>query len=202
MGTVFGCGIEPLADGACREIIDGVGSGEPIGLVTAGTRWLLAYCDDGVVWGRRDGDDQGWRLSTGPFPAISPALAVLSLLELRLFGPEADVLIWRRDGGFSGRRLTDEEGPPVDAPTAPANEVRILLGNKLLDGPCDGFTLVGDATGSRHAVPLDCKPAAFNGRHSPLRLNARHYFEQRASGEVRIAATRLVEVRIEEGGGR
>jgi len=169
-----------------------VGSGEPTGSVTAGTRWLLAYCDDGVVWGRRDGDDQGWRLSSGPFPAISPPFRGAALQQARLFGPDVEVSIWRTDDTFRGRLLAD--AAPADDPALhAAGQTYVVLGDRWLDGPRDGFTLVGDGTGSRHAVPLSCSSDAFRQQRMPLRMRARHYFTQDPDvGVVRVAATRLV----------
>lgn len=198
MSAISSCSITSWEDAACRDMLAALRGEGGEGADMAGLRWLLAYCDDGVIWGRREPDRGGWRLSNGPFPQVSPSLQESNLQELRVFGAEAEVLVWRVADGFLGRRLVEVGSRASGDPTAPADEMRILLGNQLLDGPYQGFTLVGDGTGSRHAAPLACSSDQFRGRRHPLRLAVRHYFMQRGDGTVRVAVSRLIDVWIEE----
>jgi CRISPR-associated protein (TIGR03984 family) len=176
---------------------------------------LLAQCDDGVVWGCREVAEGAWLRSGDVYPHVSPHLVADRLQELRLFGGRQEVFLWA-DGELAGRRLTDRL-TAEDPSLAPANEQRVLIGDRILEGPSQGFTLVGDGGGSRHAVPLACAASDFEcarwvddgsgGRRQsvaacwPLRLNLRHFFTQdRGTGAVRVAATRLVDVALEGSG--
>ena len=200
MTTVYGCTIQPVAVAACKALIAWVnGTGSAIA-EAANTDWLLAHCNDGVVWGRWDVQQNRWRLSTVQFPKygrVSPLLAEENLQQLRVFGSEREVLVWRTEGGFTGRVLIEGSGT-VRQELQPKEEKHILVGDRLLAGPVDGFSLVGDARGSRHAVPLLCEEKDFkdgNRTRWPLRLTVRHYFTQNEdTGVVQIAASRLVKV--------
>jgi CRISPR-associated protein (TIGR03984 family) len=107
-----------------------------------------------------------------------------------------EVLIWRDEDGFRGRELVDSAVEAAD-PLRPQDQEYVLLGDRLLAAAREGFTLVGDARGSRHAVPLACADTIFAaGPRWPLRLDVRHYFTtDPRSGLVRVAASRLVHVK-------
>ncbi|HOL96641.1 MAG TPA: CRISPR-associated protein Csx19 [bacterium] len=199
-----GCRIEPLNSEACHAVLEWVaGKAEP---AHEGDKfkWMLAHCHDGVTWGRWDGSSRSWVLSSKPFPDLCPHITTSNLLEIRLFGPEKETLIWRTGKGFSGRCLIEEPSgrclidEPLqdkDLPCRPDDETRILLGERLLDGPKDGFTRVGTAGGAQQAVPWECTESDFTNKRWPLRLKVRHYFEHvKDTGAVREAASRLVKV--------
>ena len=195
MSTLYGCTLTSFSKG--KELLTWVRDEGVVVPEVAGTCWLLAHCDDGVVWGRYDKTKKKWKLSSEPFPCISPELRKDNLQQLRLFGENMEVLIWRAENNFQGRILQDEEGTEEEN-LHPQIETRILVGDRILDGPCDNFTLVGDAGGSRHAVPFCCKEDDFEKRghpHWPLRLTIKHYLTQdQDTGVVRVTASRLVKV--------
>jgi len=190
-----GRGIKPLDYQACQAFLKWVtGTGAPPA-GSEGQMWLLAHCHDGVTWGRWDGSSPSWILSSKPFPDLCPGITELNLLEMRVFGDEKEVLIWRSGAGFSGRCLIDEPLRDKDSPCRPDDETRILLGDRLLDGPRDGFTRIGTAGGAQQAVPWECTESDFTNKRWPLRLKVRHYFEHVVdTGAVRVAASRLVKV--------
>ena len=68
---------------------------------------LLAHADDGVIWGRVD---KGvLQTSHSAFPQVSPPLRALTLQQARLFGPDAELLVWRDgEGNWQARLLRDE----------------------------------------------------------------------------------------------
>ena len=195
MSELFGCTLNPFPKG--EALLKWVRGEESIIDEAVDTRWLLAHCDDGVVWGKCD--EGTWQLSSKPFPDVSPELSVENLQQLRLFGKEVEVLIWRAENGFQGRVLVDAEVPETEkAELWPKQENQILIGDRLLKGPTDGFSLVGEAGGARHAVPVHCKGEDFKRRERPywpLRLTVKHYLTQdEDTGMVRIAASRLIGV--------
>lgn len=147
--------------------------------------WLLAHCDEGVVWGRREGDR--WALSGSAFPHASPALTPRGVQQLRVFGEEGELLVWRHDGELRARWLA-EHGGDASASMRPDDEERLLLGESRES--VGGFTMLEDATGARQVVPL---AQVEKGKRPTLRV--RHYFERDGeSGAVRVAASRLVAV--------
>ncbi|MGH8884228.1 MAG: type III-D CRISPR-associated protein Csx19 [Egibacteraceae bacterium] len=198
MITLERCTLSPLSPEDCGQLLDWVlGEGPPPD--DAGNpRWLLAHCDDGVVWGHRRTPDGSWALSSAAFPAVSPPLRAGTLQELRVFGFDEERLVWRADGGLAGRRLRDAPNGRGEG-TEHVEDVRIVRGEHVPEEPRSGFTLVTDSAGSRHAVPTACAEAEFkNGQR--VRLVLRHYLEQDSkTGAVRIAATRLVDLELERG---
>jgi CRISPR-associated protein (TIGR03984 family) len=197
MTPLTGGTLRSLDTAACERWLDLVTAATPAAHEVYDLAWLLAHCDDGVVWGRRQGGN--WRLSSSAFPEVSPEPRRDNLQQLRLFGLLREVLLWKADGGWQGRELADAE-TPSDEPLRPQEQDYVLLGDRLLASVKDGFTLVGDGRGSRHAVPLVCEEAQFGAgpqRRWPLRLQVRHYFTADSrSGVVRVAASRLVHVKL------
>jgi CRISPR-associated protein (TIGR03984 family) len=192
--TPAGCRLEVVEDATCRDWLNHVTAGGPAPEGGPDLRWLLAHCDDGVVWGRRNAE--GWRLSFEPFPAISPRLGTENLQQIRLFGPEGELLVWRADDRFRGRLLTHQPDG-ADPSLNPETQDYVLIGDRVLQSARDGFTVVGDGRGSRHAAPLICPESAFpvQPRRHPLRLKVWHYFAaDTESGLVRVVASRLADV--------
>lgn len=193
MRRIQGCTIEPLDRQTSLAVLDWVAGGTAPAGCDHGFTWLLAHCRDGVTWGRRE--NSRWRLSSEPFPDLCPAVSRDNLLEMRLFGEKGEIMLWRSDEEFQGRRLVDEPHQPVDSPTRPDDETRILMGDRLVEKLKDRFSRVGTASGIQHAVPLECTEKDFTSGRWPLRLRVRHYFEQDPqTGAVRVAASRLVYV--------
>lgn len=161
----------------------------------AATRWLLATLDDGVVWARR-GDDGAWESSSERFPSVSPWLRRQALWEARVFGGDCEALIWRdAEDRLAGRLIVDNfEGLPDWL--QPLDDQRVLRGDRILDGPADGFTVIGDRAGNRHAAPVELSEIPKNAPKAwPLRLRLRHFFTQdRSTGAVTVAATRCVDL--------
>lgn len=154
-------------------------------------RWLLAHCDDGVVWGMK-GADGRWLLSGDVFPDVSPNLELTTVQQLRVFGDAGELLVWRHEGRLNARWLADSI---ADAPSwmLPYQETRLLLGDHV-EKTSQGFALLRDAAGVRHAAPVSCGAGRIPAGRRP-KLRVRHYFERDSkSGAVRVAASRLVAV--------
>jgi CRISPR-associated protein (TIGR03984 family) len=165
------------------------GQARPRGLHT-----LLAHADDGVIWGRLDG--QKLELSSTVFGTeVSPPLRPETLQQARLFGQAGELFVWKgRDGEWQGRLLTDEIRE--DGDRLCFDEPQILWGDRPVGDPQGGFTLVADGQqGLCHAVPLTDIPFG-KPQVRPLRLGVRHYVEvdERSSGMPRVTHSRLTGV--------
>ena len=155
---------------------------------------LLAYADDGVIWGQIRGKQL--HTSHEHFSTVSPELRVETLQEARLFGFNGEVYFWRTDDGWQARSIIDGTGENTDF----FDEWPILWGTHQEDAE-GGFTLVADgAQGLRHAPPIGLPDELFipeesEDVHRPLRLQVRHYLQtERDSGLVCIYLSRLVAV--------
>jgi len=189
-----GCTIETLNNEASQSYLIWIIDGTEPDKSFKDVAWLLAHCHDGVTWGRLS-DDQSWRLSSKFFPELCPCISESNLLEIRLFGLDREILIWRTENGFSGRILIDKPEHENNAPCRPDDEIRILLGDRVLDSTKEGFTRVRTKSGMEQAIPLECADKDCTEGRWPFRLKVRHYFEEdQKTGAVRVAASRLVNV--------
>lgn len=190
---IEGCTIETLDHVACQAYLSWV-----IGSVAPGENlkdiaWLLAHCHDGVTWGCIN-DDQSWRTSSMFFSDLCPCVSESNLLEIRLFGAKREIMIWRTDTGFSGRCLYDNPELEHNDPCHPDDEIRILLGDQVIEKTIEGFTRVRTKSGMEQAIPLVCADNDYTAGRWPSLL-MRHYFVQDdETGAVRVAASRLVNV--------
>ena len=188
----LGCEVTRLEPRQVEAIVGILVDGGDLSDGMAGLRWLFATCHDGVVWGElREGQ---LALSSTAFPEVSPTPRRESLLELRLFGPTAEVRVWRTDDGFEARRIESAGGETLAAlsgsPAAPKRDSWLLVGDRFRDAR-DGFTLVTGDGGKRQAVPLTIDEDR-SDQDLPFRLEVCHHLEQDAdTGAVRVALTRL-----------
>lgn len=197
--NVARCTIQPIeAEAYFAWLLDETGADIPEG--AAGVVWALAHCDDGVTWGRRDSSGVSiWRFGNQFFRRC-PVIRRETLQELRIFGKDAEVLIWRTDSGFRGRML-HENNPPADRnnlldPLRPSDEFRMVRGSRLAGTPKSGFSHVADGTGAEQVIPIEVSNEQLEKRS--VRLCVRHYYEEDdKSGSVSIAATRLVSLTAE-----
>lgn len=157
--------------------------------------FLLATMYSQVVWGKQG--NGAWALSNG-----ETTLPAESLLELRAFGPAAEVFVWREAGGLRGRVRQDEAG---DTQVDTFTEEQLLWGTVLDAGKAPaGFTALRDGDqGLRHAPPLELDESYFitdekdkRFGHRPVRLVLRHYVAMDDdTGLARVVDTRLVDVK-------
>src|SRR5262245_56060312 len=85
--------------------------------VRYGLRWLLAYMDDGVVWGRIDGERlvTSYDVAQGtPASRYCPPLRGELLQQARLFARSGELLLWR-DGDNQWQARLIEDCPATDA---------------------------------------------------------------------------------------
>jgi CRISPR-associated protein (TIGR03984 family) len=167
---------------------------DPVGWLAAeagrhGLTTLLAHADDGVIWGKLEGGKL--LLSSKAFPDVSPPLRSLTLQQARLFGPQAELMVWKDgDNAWHARLLSDEEGEPKGWCF---DEAQLQWGDHL-EEERDGFSLVREGQlGMPHAVPIPAEQIPFGSpsNPNPLRLGVRHYLERDDDGELVIIQGRL-----------
>lgn len=139
--------------------------------------FALAHADDGVIWGRCD--NGRWTWSSGIAPA-SPELRATVLQQLRLFGPDSELFLWRTDAGFAGRTIQDGAGEGVEC----FDEDQLLWG-KPDDKPQAGFRLMREgAQGLLHAPPEEIATVG--------KLTTRNYISYDDDGCAFVQASRLM----------
>jgi CRISPR-associated protein (TIGR03984 family) len=127
------------------------------------------------------------------------SLPAAKLLDVRAFGPEDELFVWRDAEGLHARHRHDRGGEPRD--TLP--EEQLLWGTERArnGGAPAGFTMLvdGDA-GLAHTPPLDLDDRFFNGSgHRPARLHLRHYIRRdEDTGIARIDDSRLIDLTAEK----
>ncbi len=75
--------------------------------------YLLAHADDGVIWGRLDGN----KLITSHDITLekSPPLRAETLQMARIFGPDGEILVWRDEAGeWAGRLIAEAPANAAD----------------------------------------------------------------------------------------
>jgi CRISPR-associated protein (TIGR03984 family) len=118
------------------------------------------------------------------------------LQQLRLFGKNGELHLWRTASGRFRARVLDETEPAEEKKFF--DESQILWGDRF-EAQEAGYTLVAEGQGVRHAVPLTIPAAKFGSekkRRRPLRLVLRHYLTHDEIGQARIYLSRLVNLSI------
>ncbi len=144
--------------------------------------WLLIHTEEGPLWGRCD-KETGLSTSDHAFPAFQLKGIEKTLIELRLFGQNGEMLVWRTEADFTARLLMD--GPSGGDNTL--EELCLLWG--VPEQSRSGYTLMSEGErGLRHAIPLVVPK---NGRAG---LRVRHYLHEDEEGQLFIAGSRLVDL--------
>jgi len=190
--------ITPLTPPDAVDLRDWLAQAEEGARRDDGLEWLLATTFSEVVWGLKK--DGAWRLSR-----VGATLPADRLLELRAFGPNAEVFVWRDATGLRARRRADDASDEGDDTY---DEEQLLWGTARPDvAPGEvppGFTrLTEGEQGLTHAPPLALDAGYFitdeddeRFGHRPARLVLRHYVgRDDATGLARVVDSRLVEVR-------
>ncbi len=162
-----------------------------------GAATLLAHTDNGVVWGKIE--DSQLNLSGQAFDALAKLEPAL-LQQLRLFGDQGELFVWRDGHNWRARLLTDDLQSSgkrcFDEPT--------LQWGDHVEAEASGFTLVAERRqGLCHAVPLLSEQIPFDpsqrtrDRWHPLRLIVRHYLDEVEDGTLVITHSRLVRLTVE-----
>ena len=151
--------------------------------------WLLAFADDGVIWGKVENGKV--LLSSQEFPDISPEFTSETLQKAYLFNADKEIRLWRQNGELTACLTEDIPGDDGFA----FDESYLLWGTQVEEEKND-FSLVSDGRqGLMHAVPLaiDSSIMQPDYLYRPLRLKMRHYVGfERDNGQAVFVASRLV----------
>ncbi len=164
--------------------------------------FLLSFHDDGVVWGKVQFNEAENELITsgdvenGSFKLVetpSPEFRYETLQELRLFGDNGQLHIWRKsETEFEGSLALESYLKDFE----PIDEKQVLHGTDC-ESENGNFMIVCDGSeGLKHAFPLVDR-SKFGNSKRPLRLHVKHYIEYDTDGCARIAFSRLVNVSVE-----
>lgn len=150
--------------------------------VNAPTLTLLLHADDGVIWGHLSGS--ALKVSSAAFAQVFVALRASTLQQLRLFGDNGELLLWRTHTGFAGRVIT----AAADATVGHNNwfdETHLLWGERV-GSAVDGFTLLQEgAQGLLHAPP---------GNGDTVGMRMRHYIQYDATGQASVCLSRIIDL--------
>ncbi len=167
-----------------------------------GCTTLLAHAEDGVTWGRFETTPGNATLMTGyeaeaseKSPVFfSAALNPVTLWQARLFGGNAEVLLWREQGipdaTWHARVICDEAAGEAQFVQC-FDEDQLLLGSEGAPVGATGFTRMREGSAELvHVLPIAVQKA---DRQHRAHLVVRQYL---AKGETlaRVAAARVVSV--------
>jgi CRISPR-associated protein (TIGR03984 family) len=160
-----------------------------------GRNFLLAHCDDGVIWGRRTAD--GLLTSHQIAPSISPRLRLTTLQQLFVFGEDETTQNWCGEARlWRGERSWEESLVTKNPTTDYLDEDQVLWGTEVIPlNNSQGFTRVREKQqqGMEQIVPITVTPQQLEQRR--LKFRVRHFIERdRETGEARIYLSRLITV--------
>ena len=131
--------------------------------IAGNARWMLAHLSDGVLWGRFEQTESGCRLVLPTDTELDkdagrvcPQLRPDTVEEIRLFGEDAEVLVWPTRSGLRYRRVTDLEVADADEAAVPsALDAYALLWGRYGQPVGDRFSYVDEgAEGFPQVLPL------------------------------------------------
>jgi CRISPR-associated protein (TIGR03984 family) len=156
--------------------------------------YALIHGEDGVTWGKMDKDSFIFSFQVFDKDLDKIDLVPQKILHVRLFGEKGELNLWRTGGGEFLYHLIMDDKEPDDLHI---DETYWLWGTGYKSSD-KGFTLMSEGQqGLRHAPP-------FNKVNDKQRLGlcVRHYILEEENGWQRIQTSRLLGLKIVEGGGK
>ncbi len=156
-------------------------------------QYLLAHAEDGVIWGRFE---KSQLITAECLWPQSPLLQPSTLQQCRIFGKNAEVMLWRKDNGWQARVIQDKNMKQADHIV----EKQMLWGS-WIKKTGQGFTLLVDGQqGLKHAVPITVIITDQSQKKTtPLKLvclNVKHYIKYDDVGIAFIYRSRLLDLTL------
>lgn len=146
---------------------------------------LLVFADDGVIWGCVENGVLA--LAGAAYPEVAVALRTSTLQQARLFGPGGELMLWKDDGTFRARLITET----AEDAAGHLDQNYQLWGRGIKAR--SGFILMEEGQeGLYHAPP------GKDGVGRRMQLTVRHYIAEDEDGQAYINASRLVELKTTE----
>lgn len=149
--------------------------------------FLLAFADDGVVWGKAENGK--WATSFDAFGAPFAQLRGQTIQEAFAFGESDQIHLYRSGETWQARKVTDTGEWIVES--------QLLWGDEIQGEPSQGFTHLFDKVqqSMNHALPLSITIEDLKTK-AP-RLTIHHFIEtDENTGEARIFLSRLVKLEL------
>lgn len=196
------CNLRTLYPKEIQTVLDELVANQSFSLISDTCKYLLIHGLDGVFWGQKIPEQSTFRLSIEAFPefyhlnpnaSYSRETLIASMDTFRCFGPDAELMLWRSEGNWQGRILSDIDSSADEADKAlrPKNRMLILIGSAPIKGylqPKDGFAAIEEKTnGMAQVIPWneswDLKSLGSSDpsrNQSPIRvvLQQKEYFYQ------------------------
>jgi len=158
------------------------------GAAVGSPSWLLAYADDGVIWGKVVGKE----LITAAdvfnlnYPGAFPVLNMEKLQKASLFGEKAEIRVFRKNDSWIALRIEDN---PAAEESDSYDRSYILWGNKVKVRK-DGWAWVEDGQlGIHQALPLEIDEGI---SYRIARIDVRYYITyEKDHGQASVAVKRL-----------
>jgi hypothetical protein len=189
MPELYGASCQPLEQEEILAVLEYIFSPTstsiPRHLQEEPRQWALVQCTDTTAWAVHT--PQGWRWSQEADPAVRIARQA-TLEELRLFGPRGEYFLWRQgEWTFAGRWLTQTE------------TVEPLTEEAVLRAPLTREVGFVGGVQSPSTSPLFQKRKTTGGNitvpPSGWGVVLQEFLEEdEATGTLRVAATRCVEL--------
>lgn len=155
--------------------------------------FLLAFADDGVIWGKMDGEAL---VTSNQIDAkVSPLMRGTTLQQAFIFDGKEEIRLFRDElNQWQVRKFTAVDGEVV------IKESQILWGDRAYPVK-DGFTHVFNARqqGLDHMVPLKVENSQIDPDekgHQCIRLDVHHIVDYNENGEAYVKFSRLAGLRI------
>lgn len=156
--------------------------------------WLLAFLDDGLIWGKMlDGKIE---FSTVKGESVAE-LKADRLQQVSLFDKTAELRLWKEKTNWNVCKISDID--PINGEGESFDEKYILWGN-CFEQKSKHFSIASDGQqGLKHAVPL-INIASGELSERPLYLKVRNYIGyQDENKEAYVKASRLVALGVKGG---
>lgn len=152
---------------------------------------LLAFADDGIIWGYWDGANL---VAAREIDSTLPELRGKTLQQAYIFDASAETRLFRDElGGWKSQRISSDTNDPEQVIV----EKQILWGDKLAENQPSQSAFLR-VLAERKGIPSQLIPVAGTlNNKTCIRLEVHHLVDYNENGEAYIVASRLAGLKIE-----